>query len=124
MRSATCAASTAVAAVACLPAHRRTPGAPRLTLPPPPGLRRLRLRKSPGELALMRASAEAAAGALRRCMQISHPGVRESSLAATFGERGGGGVVCQTLAATQPACWAANAPSVRIEVCPLERCIC
>jgi Xaa-Pro aminopeptidase len=58
-------------------------------LPRPQALRplmhRLRWRKRPAELALMRASALAAGSAIRRCIGISRPGVYEGELAATFG---------------------------------------
>jgi Xaa-Pro aminopeptidase len=61
------------------------PGGPRAA-PLRPLVQRLRWRKSGGELQLMRASALIAGAAMRRCMAMSRPGVRESELAATFGE--------------------------------------
>lgn len=58
----------------------------------------------------MRASAQAASHAIATCMRISHPGVLESALAATFGERWDTGMlllidVWPVLGAhVQPAC--------------------
>ncbi len=50
-----------------------------------PYLHSLRWRKSGAEVELMRRSARAAAMALQRCMQMSHGGVHEAQIAATFG---------------------------------------
>ncbi|KAL4459002.1 hypothetical protein ABPG75_013867 [Micractinium tetrahymenae] len=52
-----------------------------------PLLHKLRWRKSPAELALMRQSAQLAAAAMRECIQMSHPGVHEHQLAAAFEHR-------------------------------------
>ena len=51
-----------------------------------PLLHSLRWRKSPAELALMRRSAQLAAGAMAECMRLSHGagGTHEHSLAAAF----------------------------------------
>ena len=45
-----------------------------------------RWAKSDAEIDLMQASASTAAAAMRECMQLSHPGVIEHQLAATFGK--------------------------------------
>jgi Xaa-Pro aminopeptidase len=45
---------------------------------------RLRWIKSPAELVLMRASAAVAAQSLQRCVELSHPGVAEHTLAVQF----------------------------------------
>ena len=42
--------------------------------------------KSDAELGLMQGSASTAAAALRECMTLTHPGVQEHHLAATFGK--------------------------------------
>lgn len=52
-----------------------------------PLLHKLRWRKSPAELALMRHSAKLAAAAMLGCIQQSHPGVHEHKLAASFEHR-------------------------------------
>eukprot|EP00803_Ostreobium_quekettii_P010850 evm.model.scf_529.2 EVM.evm.TU.scf_529.2 scf_529:11289-17679(+) len=44
----------------------------------------LRWHKSPGEIHLLSRSAKLAASAMRRCLEISRPGVAEQTLAATF----------------------------------------
>ncbi|CAD7695314.1 unnamed protein product [Ostreobium quekettii] len=49
-----------------------------------PYVHALRWRKSPAEIQLLGRSASLAASALRRCMEISRPGVAEATLAATF----------------------------------------
>ncbi len=43
-------------------------------------------QKSPGESALMRASADLSAKALIRCIQHTRPGIPEFTIAAMFGE--------------------------------------
>ena len=54
------------------------------TEPLQPLMHRLRWRKSAGECAALRASAAAAAAAMRTCMAATRPGVSEGALEATF----------------------------------------
>lgn len=76
----------AVAAVRKLPPFQQAAQQHRVQ-PLRPLLHRLRWRKSAGELALMRHSAQLAAAAMTECIQMSHPGVQEHQLAATFEHR-------------------------------------
>ena len=59
------------------------PAGPRVQ-PLRPLMHRLRWRKSPAELRLMRASALVAGAAVARCVGLTRPGVREGALAAAF----------------------------------------
>jgi len=49
-----------------------------------PIMHTMRMHKSPAEAAVMRASAQVSAAAIRRCMSLTQPGVPEYALAATF----------------------------------------
>lgn len=70
-------------AVRSLPAFQEAAKQHRV-MPLRPLTHRLRWRKSPAELALMRRSAQLAAAAMTQSMQQSRPGVHEHQLAATF----------------------------------------